>query len=210
MCILRLRTKFFNISLICVYAPTEEKDTFYQKLEEEYDSLPRHDAKIILGDLNAKIGTEERFRRTIGRESLYESSNDNGFRLINLAISKNMTVRSTWLQRKNIKKATWWSPDGVTENQMWLSRHDMQRIFYKLKAVEVGMFYSDHYLVRIKYRQRIALYRQKRGEKGEHFEVEKLKKDEVVQAQYSERLANQLQAVGKLWDDSDVEGKWNL
>ena len=47
------RVKFYNISLICVYAPTEEKDdvvkdVFYSKLEDVYNKCPVHVAKIVL------------------------------------------------------------------------------------------------------------------------------------------------------------------
>jgi hypothetical protein len=43
--------------------------------------------KILLGDLNAKVGWEDIFKLTIGNESLHEISNDNGVRLINFATS---------------------------------------------------------------------------------------------------------------------------
>ena len=45
ICVLRIKTKFKNMSLINVHAPTEEKEksereTFYQKVEETYDVPP--------------------------------------------------------------------------------------------------------------------------------------------------------------------------
>jgi hypothetical protein len=45
--------------------------------------------KILLEDLNAKVGREDIFKTTIGNESLHEISNDNGVRVVNLATSKN-------------------------------------------------------------------------------------------------------------------------
>jgi len=44
--------------------------------------------KILLGDFNAKVGREDTFKLTIGKESLHQDSNDNGVRLVNLATSK--------------------------------------------------------------------------------------------------------------------------
>ena len=43
--------------------PVEEKDdvvkdAFYAKLEDVYDKSPAHDAKIVLGDFNEKVGRE--------------------------------------------------------------------------------------------------------------------------------------------------------
>lgn len=59
ICVIRIKSKFRNISLINVHAPTEEKDetnknAFYDMLEGIYDNYPRNDVKIIAGDLNAK------------------------------------------------------------------------------------------------------------------------------------------------------------
>lgn len=62
----------------------QEKETFYEELERAYRQYPRNDAKIILGDMNAKIGQEELYRPAIGKYSLHKD-NDNGVRLINMA-----------------------------------------------------------------------------------------------------------------------------
>jgi hypothetical protein len=51
--------------------------------------------KILLEDFNAKLGREDIFKLTIGNESLHETSNDNGVRLVNFATSKNLVVKST-------------------------------------------------------------------------------------------------------------------
>ena len=51
---IRIKAKFYNISLICGHAATEEKvkDAFYAKPEDVYDKCPAHDAKIVLGNFN--------------------------------------------------------------------------------------------------------------------------------------------------------------
>jgi hypothetical protein len=82
LCILRVRGRFNNTMMICVHVPTEEKydeskETFYEKLDQIYHRAPAHDRKIIIGDLNAKIGKEELFRPTTGKWSLHDISNDN-------------------------------------------------------------------------------------------------------------------------------------
>jgi hypothetical protein len=68
--------------------------------------------KIILGYFSAKEGREDIFIPTIGNESLYEISNDNGVRLANFSTSKNLRVQSTMFPHRNIYKYTWTSPDG--------------------------------------------------------------------------------------------------
>jgi hypothetical protein len=67
--------------------------------------------KILLGDFNANVGREDIFKPTIENESLHEISNDKGVRVVNFAISKNLTVKSTVFPRRNSHKFTWTSPD---------------------------------------------------------------------------------------------------
>jgi len=50
---------------------------------------------ILLGYLNAKVGRENIFKPTFGKESLPQDSNDNGIRIVNSAASKNLVVKST-------------------------------------------------------------------------------------------------------------------
>jgi hypothetical protein len=74
--------------------------------------------KILLGDFNTKVGRENIFKLTIGNESLYQDSNNNGVKIVNFATSKNLVVKSTMFPHRNIHKYTWTSPDGKTHNQI--------------------------------------------------------------------------------------------
>ena len=95
-----LRGRWCNIIVLNVHAPSKEKsdsskDSFYEELEQVFDHFPKHDMKILLGDFNTKVGRENIFKPTIGNESLHQDSNDNGVRIVNLAVSKNLVVKST-------------------------------------------------------------------------------------------------------------------
>jgi hypothetical protein len=81
-----------------VHAPTEDKyditkDSFREELEEVFDQFPRYHIKILMGDFNAKVGREDIFKPIIGNDSLHEASNDNGIKVVNSAISKNLIVK---------------------------------------------------------------------------------------------------------------------
>jgi exonuclease III len=109
ICSLRIRGIFFNTTIICAHAPTEEKeelqkDNFYEDLERIYRKAPKYDIKIVMGDFNAKVGKEQELRPTVGKYSLHEETNNNGWRMIDFAITKNMAIRSTLLQHKRIHK----------------------------------------------------------------------------------------------------------
>jgi len=95
-----LRGRWFNIIVLNVHAPSEEKsdeskDSFYEELEQVFGHFPKYQMKILLGDFNARVGREKIFKPTIGNESLHQYSNDNGVRIVNFATSKNLVVKST-------------------------------------------------------------------------------------------------------------------
>jgi hypothetical protein len=117
-----LRGHWYNIIVLNAHAPTEEKGddsrSFYEELEGGFYHFPKYHMKILLGDINAKVGREDTFKLTIGNENLYQDSNDNGVRVVNCATSTNLVVKSMMIPHRNIHKYTWTSPDGKTHNQI--------------------------------------------------------------------------------------------
>ena len=116
---IRIKATYFYIRLICAHASTENKDdttkdAFYDKLEILYNRCRRSDIKMLVGDFNAKVGSEGIFGPTVGKQSLHEKTSDNGFRLVSFAAAQN----STRLQHLNIHKATWRFPDLNAKNQI--------------------------------------------------------------------------------------------
>ena len=54
--------KPFNITVIQVYAPTsnaEEAEQFYEDLQDLLELKPEKDVLFIIGDWNAKVGSQE-------------------------------------------------------------------------------------------------------------------------------------------------------
>jgi hypothetical protein len=116
--------------------------------------------KILLGDFNAKFGREGTFKPTIGNESLHEDSNDNGVRVVNVATSKNLVVKSTMFPHRNIHKYTWRSPDGKTHNQI---DHVLTDRRWRSSILDVRSFRGadcDTDLVVAKVRERLAVIKQ--------------------------------------------------
>jgi hypothetical protein len=159
-----LRGRWCNIIVLNVPAPTEDKtdyiqDRFYEELEPVVDKFPKYYIKILLGDFNAKVGREDIFKPTIGNESLQPISNDNGVRVVNFATSKNLTVKSTMFQHRNIHKFTWTSPDGRMHNEI---DHILIHRRRHLSILDVRSFRAadcdtDHCLVVAKVRERLAV-----------------------------------------------------
>lgn len=57
-----------------------EKDEFYDQLERTCDAIAEKDVKIVLGDMNAKIGLEMTFRTNVRKHSLHQECNENHLR----------------------------------------------------------------------------------------------------------------------------------
>ena len=58
----RFQGKPFNIMVIQVYAPTsnaEEVEQFYEDLQDLLELTPKKDVLFIIGDWNAKVGSQE-------------------------------------------------------------------------------------------------------------------------------------------------------
>ena len=60
----RLQGKPFNITIIQVYAPTNnteetEVEWFYEDLQDLLELTPKKDVLSIIGDWNAKVGSQE-------------------------------------------------------------------------------------------------------------------------------------------------------
>ena len=60
----RLQVKPFNVTVIQVYAPTSnaeeaEVEWFYEDLQDLLELTPKKDVLFIIGDWNAKVGSQE-------------------------------------------------------------------------------------------------------------------------------------------------------
>ena len=58
---LRFQGKPFNIMVIQAYAPTKEAEVeqFYEDLQDLLELTPKKDVLFIIGDWNAKVGSQE-------------------------------------------------------------------------------------------------------------------------------------------------------
>ncbi|MBN3318165.1 CFDP2 protein, partial [Atractosteus spatula] len=122
-----------------------------------YDKAPCHDVKIIFGDMKAKVSREPVGVALLGLWVHTQNcdTNDNGFRLISFAMSKRMTIRSTWFPHKCIHKEGWRLPNRATQNQI---DHVLIDTRHRSDILDVRSYRganidSDHFLAKIKYRQ---------------------------------------------------------
>lgn len=58
--------------------------------------------RIVLDNLNAKLGRKVEYKNHVGTQSLHAITNDNASRLINFAVEKGLVIKSTMFPRKDI------------------------------------------------------------------------------------------------------------
>ena len=135
------------------------------------------------------------------RLSLHEETNNNGARLIDFAMGRNMVISSTKFQHLNIHKATWLSPDQKTRNQI---DHVVIDARHASSVLDVRSFRgvtidSDHYLVAAKIRMRISNARNVRPGTRK-LDVTKLLTQQTAEA-YSSRLSELLNSSNSSTDN---------
>ena len=209
----RLHSKHLNISVVVVYAPTEaasdnDKDEFYQQLSSVFDELPRHDLKLLLGDLNAQVTSDCSFLSgVIGGHSLHSSSNDNGTRLLDFCVAHQLTIGGTLFQHRDIHKGTWRSPNGRTVNQIdhicISKRFGGSLLDVKVcRGADIG---SDHYLVRGRLRIKLLSIKKNQERKLAIPAIERLR-DRSLVSEYNVALRNRFDC---LEPEVDLESMWD-
>ena len=117
----RLQGKPFNITLIQIYAPTSnveetEFERFYEDLQDLLELTPKKDVLFIIGDWNAKVGSQETPGVT-GKFGL-GMLNEAGQRLIEFSRGNSLVIANTRFQQHKRRLYTWTSPDGQHRNQI--------------------------------------------------------------------------------------------
>ena len=110
-----LQGKPFNITVIQVYAPTSnaeeaEVETFHEDLQDLLELTPKKDVLFIIGDWNAKVGSQE----TPGATGKFGFGiwNEAEQRLIEFYKENALVIANTLFQQYKRRLYTWTSPDA--------------------------------------------------------------------------------------------------
>ena len=107
--------KPINITVIQVYTPTSnaeeaEVERFYEDLQDLLELTPKKDVLFIIGDWNAKVGSQETPGVT-GKFGL-RVQNEARQRLIEFCQENALVIGNTLFQQHQRRLYTWTSPDG--------------------------------------------------------------------------------------------------
>ncbi|VDO75828.1 unnamed protein product [Schistosoma margrebowiei] len=111
-----------SINIIQCYAPINDynedaKDRFYNRLQSIVEKYPTKDPTILMGDLNAKVGTDNTGYEDIMRRHGLGEKNENGERFANLCAFNKLVIGGTIFPHKRIQKTIWTSPDHTTQTK---------------------------------------------------------------------------------------------
>ena len=206
--------KRIHLNIIQCYAPTNDaeetaKDEFYDRLGAVIRTAKERDVTILMGDLNAKVGTSNiGYEQIMGKHGL-GTMNENGEMFANLCAEHNLVIGATLFPHKQIHKATWVSPDGVTENQIdHICINKKFRTSMKDVRVRRGAdAASDHHLVVTKLKLKLKRCNNNHANQ-KRYNVSMLA-DPTKQDEYRIKLTNRYQALQELEEDSiTTENRW--
>ena len=105
-----LQGKLFNITFIEVYAPTSNIEEtvvewFYEDLQDLLELTPKKDVLFIIGDWNAKVGSQETPAVT-GKFGV-GIRNEAGQRLIEFCQENALVIANTLFQQHKRRLYTW-------------------------------------------------------------------------------------------------------
>ncbi|KAI8494376.1 hypothetical protein Bbelb_276020 [Branchiostoma belcheri] len=110
---LRLSTDAGHVNILSVYAPTlkspeDKKDKFYEQLHEMVASCQKDEQLFLLGDFNARVGTDhESWPTCLGHHG---RMNGNGQRLLELWSYHNLCITNYFFQCKLRHNVSWEHP----------------------------------------------------------------------------------------------------
>ena len=140
---------------------------FYEDLEDLLELTPRKDVLFIVGDWNAKVGSQETPGVT-GKFGL-GVQNEPGQRLIEFCEEKTLVTANTLFQQHKRRLHTWTSPDGQDQIRLIIffaakngvsktrlradcgSDHELLIAKFRLKLKKVGKQLDHSSMTSIKY-----------------------------------------------------------
>ena len=114
----RQTIQYHGNSSLCLTSNAEEDEVewFYEDLQDLLELTPKKDALFIVGDWNAKVGSQET-PEVKGKFGL-GVRNEAGQRLIEFCQENALVIANTLFQQQKRRLYTWTSPDGQHRNQI--------------------------------------------------------------------------------------------
>ena len=215
--LMTMRVPFSNgqkfITIVSAYAPTmtnpdEVKDKFYEDLNTVITAVPSADKLIVLGDFNARVGTDTTaWEGIIGHHGVGKC-NSNGLLLLQTCAEHSLLITNTIFRLPTRNKTSWMHPRSKhwhLIDYVLVRKKDRQDVRVT-KAMCGAECWTDHRLIISKMNLRIQPKRRPQGSKPpKRLNVKKLKVEDTKKS----LMDNLEERLGKLsLDTMDVETAW--
>lgn len=209
------KKKKIKFHVVQCYAPTndaeeEKKDDFYRQLQGVLSKQSSTDFTILMGDFNAKVGADNTgYEEVMGKHGLGQM-NENGELFADLCALNSLIIGGSVFPHKRIHKATWRSPDHVTENQIdhVCISHKFRRSLEDVRVKRGADAASDHHLVLATVKLRLKRHAQPASTRT-RYNVDLLR-DKGTHEEFCVAISNRYQVLQELYEDveADVETTW--
>ena len=199
-----------HATIVCAYAPTmtnpdEVADKFYNDLDDVSSATPCTDKLILLGDFNARFGTDHQtWEGVIGPEDVGKG-NSNGLLLLRKCAEHDRLITNTVFRLPNRNKTSWMH----SRSRHWhlidyviVRRTDRQDVRVT-KTMCGADCWTDHRLVVSKLNLRIQPVSRPQGKKApKRLDISKLNQVSMRQAFLTD-ICNQLDAINLSSEDPE-------
>ena len=194
------------ITIIQVYAPTADAEedaivSFYESVQNVIDITPSSDILILMGDLNAKVGSAQLSNVAMGTYGLGEA-NEAGRRLVDFCEYNNLVITNTLFNHHYRRRYTWQSNDGTTKNQIdyIMIKRRWRSSVLNCRTYPGADADSDHNLVMGKIRLRIK--RLQNQTPSVRYDVDK------ISSEYSVEIHNQFDILSTIAEEKTPNEYW--
>ncbi|XP_069992347.1 uncharacterized protein [Penaeus vannamei] len=109
---LRMKTLLGFVNIISAYAPTltsspQAKDQFYEALEDVVSGNPCSEGIYLLGDVNARVGTDWQAWPICLSHFSIGQMNENGQRLLEVYCHQGLCITNSYYKCKELQKVSW-------------------------------------------------------------------------------------------------------
>lgn len=169
-------------------------EIFWDKLDDMIQKIPEKNNVILLGDFNAQVGKEKRFRNVVGCYPAHNRTNQNGIRLIELCQAHNLVLKSTSFKKLPRKQKTWISPNPLL-GEFQLDHVAIKKKYHKdiqnVRVLRGANLDSDHYLSKIKIKIIPKSNLQRNNHIQRRYDPRKIKENSVEWDKLTNNLGNQ-------------------
>ncbi|XP_063405708.1 uncharacterized protein LOC134689673 [Mytilus trossulus] len=178
---IRMKTSYGHMTVIQCYAPTNdytdnEKEIYYDKLNQIIMDTPKHDVPTIIGDFNAKVGSTNIGSEEVMGKHVLGEINNNGERLVEMSTgeqqerSKDLYNSKEKEVKKNAKADKKAYIDKIAKEAKNASKVGDMRKLYNITKQLSGRVNTNSTHIKDKDGQTICKFEKQLERWKEHFE----------------------------------------